>query len=504
MVLKNRRFLIFITLVFAVAVLAGCVSKTRDPAEKWQRALISQLKNKATHYQINVEFIPDKKTVRGAERVAYTNNEDVALNTVFFHLYPNAFKYKNTLPFTEEDFDKVYPEGFEPGYINIKSVKGMDGLQHDVNGSLLKIMFPEAIQPGEKNEIVIEFEVKIPPCLGRFGYGENTFNLGNWYPIMAVYDSRGWNLDPYYSVGDPFYSECAFYNVTIKAPESYVLATTGEQRGIKKENGFKIWKVAAGPVRDFAFIASDRFKVKQTRVGAVEVNSYCFDERAGEKALDYAAYALKLFSDCFGNYPYKQYSVTACDFYLGGMEYPNVVMIGERFYNDSFLEYVVVHETAHQWWYGLVGNDQIEEAWLDEALTEFSTILYYEKRYGEEKGQEVYKNFILNRYKLFGLTRPGNTRILKPLYEFQGWNDYDALVYAKGAIMIQELRKKVGEKKFEAGMRKLFREYIFDTVTTEDFVSFWEEFSGEQLKTFFEDWLLNKASKIIAPAFGRF
>ena len=206
------------------------------------------------------------------------------------------------------------------------------------------------------------------------------------------------------------------------------------------------------------------------------------------QALDHAQNALFFFNDYFGQYPYDEYCVVASDFYIGGMEYPNLVIIGVDFYSPGeFLEYVVVHETAHQWWYGLVGNNQIEEAWLDEALAEYSTLLYYEYFYGRKTGQKVYEEAIFNPYKLYEVSNtPGP--ILRPLSDFTDWKDYSAAVYYKGAIMLKELEGRMGKGNFRKHCATILKS-LYKNATTADFIKALNHVTGVDWTDYIYNWL---------------
>jgi len=203
---------------------------------------------------------------------------------------------------------------------------------------------------------------------------------------------------------------------------------------------------------------------------------------------------LKIFDELFGKYPYKHFSVAASDFFIGGMEYPKLVFIDEGIYkgNDDILEYIIVHETAHQWWYGLVGNNEIEEAWLDEALTEYSTILYYENKYGKEKRDKVYKKMILEGYDIYRhFNSKGNETILKDLGEFKNPREYQALVYCKGAMFLECLRGELGDEIFFDVLKVYFDKYKYKNATTEDFIQVCEMVSDRDLKNLFNKWLMD-------------
>ena len=139
-------------------------------------------------------------------------------------------------------------------------------------------------------------------------------------------------------------------------------------------------------------ILSDKFIINKSMCGNTSIVTYSLNEDLAVEANKIAKESIKIFNNLFGEYPYDTYSVVASDFYIGGMEYPTLVMIDNTLYDDNskfLLEYVIAHETAHQWWYSVIGNDEVDEPWLDEALTEYSTILYFENKYGKEMSQKL-------------------------------------------------------------------------------------------------------------------
>ena len=447
-------------------------------------------------YEIEATFYEDEKIIEGTEKITYVNKSSNNIKSVYFHIYPNVFKSKETVPFEEEEIDLAYIDGFEPGYIDIASVKSTKGdlsfLIIGKGNSVLKVNLDEELEPGDKTKIYIDFMLKIPPSNGRFGFGRNTINLGNWYPIAAMLDESGWNLEPYHPIGDPFFSDVANYRVIITIDQSYVVASTGNL--IKKENigGKYRWTFEVKKVRDFAMIASNKYKIIEDEIDGILVRSYYFEDESAELSLKAAKDSLGIFNKIFGKYPYRHFSVAASDFFIGGMEYPKLVFIDEGMYkgNDEILEYIIVHETAHQWWYGLVGNNEIEEAWLDEALTEYSTLLYYENKYGEDRKDKIYKKMILGVYNLYRhFNEIENETILKSLGDFKNSREYQALVYCKGAMFLQCLREELGDEVFFNALKVYFDKYKYKNATTEDFMKICEIVSDRELKDIFDKWL---------------
>lgn len=453
-----------------------------------------------TKYEIDVVFSPQERKLECKQRIKYINAEDMVFGELYFHLYPNAFEYKDKSVFPMGEMERAYPNGFSAGSIKLHNIK-MDGkiVEFSIDGysgDILMISPPNPIKPGKKVNIDMEYSIQLPNSPGRFGYGENSFNIANWYPILCVYDEKGWNVDPYYPLGDPFYSDVSNYQVTITAPQEYVVAFTGDLLETVEEGGRKTWKIQAVGVRDFAWIASDKFKVSHNRVGDTDVYSYHYTVMGGRESLDYASNALEIFNGLFGIYPYNQLSVVQTDFFIGGMEYPNLIMVDGDLYKkgaENWLEIVTVHEVAHQWWYGMVGNNQIYEAWLDEALTEYSTILYFGQLYGTDEEEAKYQE-IVNRgkyqlFRIYNAEKNVDETIHRPLYEFDDWIQYDCLVYGKGAIMIYELRNHVGDEAFFRILKEYFAANCFKNATGSDFIAACRKITGKDWEPFFVQWL---------------
>jgi hypothetical protein len=462
-------------------------------------------------YDIEVEFDPDAKRLICSQRVNYINKTGKSLTHLYFHLYPNAYKYENKPVFEKSDMVRAYPNGFSPGYLNLHKVlaagKEVEYIIDGYSDNILMIILNEDLNTGDALNIEMEYTVQLPNCLGRFGYGDNMYKIVNWYPIACVYDEKGWNLDPYYAVGDPFYSDAANYRVSIYAPADYTIAATGEHVSKKEKGDFSLWEIYAPAVRDFAWMAGNTFQTVTRKAGRTTVTSYYYTPESGEKALDYAAESLAIFNDIFGEYPYSRFEVVESDFYIGGMEYPNLIMLDHSLYEDdsSYLELIAVHETAHQWWYGLVGSNQIQDAWIDEGLTEYSTILYYGQRYGPDKEKEMYESIMgKGKYRMLSLlldiyrdaandfSNGIDETIHRPVYEFSDWKIYDLLVYGKGAMLFHSLREELGDELFFKGLQRYFQEFIFKNVKKSDLINAFNKISNDNWDEFFDRWLYDE------------
>jgi aminopeptidase N len=488
---------LFISLLLIVAVITSC-NRIRPGTD--QGILMEAGKEKVNHYSINCYYDEVEKLIKGYQQITYHNNEELILEDVFMHLYPNSFESEEIAPFSRSEFHLAYPLGFDPGFIEIHSVKteGKQGSWEytDEQRRGLRVVLPRPLAPGQSTVIELYYTVKLPRCNGRFGYSERMVKAANWYPIVAVFDEHGWNLDPYYSIGDPFYSDISNYRVTVMLPDGYTVATTGEVIKTEKQgNRLKKWSLSADNVRDFVWLASREFKTDTARVEHTTIRSYHFDNKSGDKAIEVAKEAIEIFNHLFGRYPYSNYSVVAADFFIGGMEYPGLVLISSQLYDEAnrfSLEYVVAHETAHQWWYGIVGNNQVTEAWLDEGLTEYSTILYYEQKYGAKTARTILQRLIEDRYRKFSAEgRMPRAGIYDSLDKYSDAEEYSTMVYCGGALVFDEIRRIMGDDNFFNALRTYTKSFAYENATAIDLIRIMEDLSGMELKDKVTEWIIN-------------
>ena len=449
-------------------------------------------------YIIDVELDSHNKMYMGRQTTTYVNNTDDDLEEIFFHLYPNAFKTMDSAPIL---FNKGFndPIGYIGGYIDILDISTNEAnLEYTIEGedeTLLRIELERPLEPQDKIDIYMEYEVKLPSSKDRFGYGDRVLNVGNWYPIACVYDRDGWNLEPYYKIGDPFYSDIADYKVSITTDKNTIVASSGNILTDEIKEDKRIYQIEGKLLRDFAWAASEEFKIKESKVDNTIVKLYYLDDKSTtiRHSLNAGVNAIRTFNNVFGKYPYGQYSIVMTEF-PSGMEYPGLVFISNDYFvytRKDILETVIVHETAHQWWYGLVGNNQVKEAWLDESLATYSEVIYNKEVYGKEKGKEYYNTNIRDGYDYGQRYLGDEKRVNKHLKDFSGWDEYGILVYIKGSIFFDQIRRDYGEKVLYDILNEYFEEYKFKNATTDDLIEICEEVTGDNFMKQEDMWLNN-------------
>ena len=207
--------------------------------------------------------------------------------------------------------------------------------------------------------------------------------------MIVVYDDEGWNAEIPPQDGDVTYADASFYIVQVHAPKDLTLVTTGSKVSLDEDGQAQVVTVASGPARDFYLVASPNFeKISQT-FGEVTINSYAIKQGQGWRRslrLRLRSKAIDDYGRRYAPYPYTELDIVATPNLALGIEYPGMIAITSRIYdaNNDYMEATVAHEVGHQWFYNLVGDDQLDDPWLDESLTQFATLQYFADNMGAE------------------------------------------------------------------------------------------------------------------------
>ena len=442
------------------------------------------------YYHIQVEIDPTGPSYQGHMELDYTNLETVSLDRLYLRLYPNG------------------GAGYGDGEISISNTL-LDGKPVDprlsLTNSVIEVPLAENLLPGEKTNLKMDFSGKVPvdfggedtqDAYGIFNYTEDVLALSGWYPILAVYDQDGWNLDPVKPVGDAVYSDMAYYALEITLPSSSVLAATGVELDHQLIDQKSIFHYASGPARDFFLVSSQDFVITSEVVSGVTVNVYTLGDlpKVSQYMLDVAVDSMEIFIQTFGIYPYKELDIVQAPMRnAGGVEFPGIVLIEagrSQETQNPLLATTVSHEVAHQWWYNLVGNDVIDEPWVDEALTTFSSMLYWEKMYGQGAYRNVQADFRKSYDRAVENDLQGE---INAGIDFYGQDDhargYGAFVYMKGALFFADLRQEIGDEAFFSALQNYAQVHRYGTAFGEDLLSAFETAAGRSLAEFYRVWL---------------
>ena len=452
----------------------------RDGLIPAQSALLDALSG-ASFYTIEFTIQDDILNTTGTEEVHYTNREDVPLEEIYFRLLPNVLNGDMKVASV-----RVNNQPFEPIY--------------ELENSLMRVPLYQSLQPGESVDIKIDFSVTAPTELesnyGILAYYNGVLTLAHSYPMIAVYDDEGWNAEIPPDQGDPTYADASFFIVTVDAPGELVLVGSGRELDRQDNGSRQIVTYAAGPARDFYLAASPDYEVLTRAVGDVTFNSYAPKdlESGAEMAIDVAARAFEFFGTQYAPYPYTEFDIVSTPTYALGIEYPGVIAITDRIYdmegtlsgnpNSVMMEATVAHEAGHQWFYNLVGNDQLDEPWLDESLTQFVTWQYYANQYGEG-GATGFEQSLRGRWS--GVDNQ-SIPIGLPVAAYDG-RAYSAIIYGRGAFFFEALRNELGQKEFDAFMKDYVISDSWQIGTGDILKSLAEKHCSCDLTKLFDEWV---------------
>jgi hypothetical protein len=403
-----------------------------------------------THYAITLTVSADLSQVEGQQRVTFVNQETTALDQVYFQLFPNSPRYGGQLDLRDV---RVGGQSVETAL--------------ETESTALAVPLAPALSPGDAAVIDLAYTVTLPagaPGYNPFGYHDGVLALANVYPLIPAYDESGWRLAPALDFGDTVFSDVALYDVTITGPAGQVLAASGVCQLAAgpatpvavADAATATWRCASGPMRDFMAALSEDYVVASRDVDGVRVSAYSLsaDAAAGEQAAEIAAEAVRVFQELVGPYPYRELDVVEAATTIGGMEYPGLVVIDPSHYaSGADLEFITVHEIAHQWWYGLVGSDPYHAAWIDEGLTQYMTVLYARAVHGEDAAEDQLAEFSA-RYA--GLQAAGaDAPIDRPLEEYAR-QQYLDVVYGKAPLFFDAVHGAAGDEAFRRFLRDYF------------------------------------------------
>lgn len=439
--------------------------------------------NKKCRYEISINLNSDM-TADCTLDLNYVNNSGEEVKQLVFFLSANAFsKDTENKPIYKEYLSEAYPYGVNYGGIEIKEViasnKKCEFSFLDGDKTLLCVDLETPLSHGEEREVFISFDVVIPNVKHRFGYGENTINLTGFYPTLCVFENGEYYKNKYYPSGDPFYSEVADYLVNLTLPSIYSVASSMKATSTSVMGSLTKYTYERQSVRDIAFIISDEFNILKETKNGVNVSYYYFEDENPEKSLKTAVNCIDWFSNNFSKYPYGEYVVCESDFLYGGMEYPCLSMIDSTL-NGFDKDYCIAHETAHQWWYALVGNNECEEGYIDEGLTEYSTALFISNypEYNHTKNDLIKSaktSYLDVRKALLNGGHKSAPIMKKNLGEFSSDLEYVSICYYRSELMFNELNNYMGDKKFFKFLKEIIKRYKYKNINTENLLSLAEK-----------------------------
>lgn len=407
----------------------------------------------APSYTVNLSSNTDGTGWTGHESATFTNASATALSEVYLRLWDNYHGTCSAMPIT------------------VSNLTGGTAGALSVGCTALQVTLPTPLAQGQSATIGFDLGITVPDGADRFGHDGAFSFVGNALPVLAVKDGSGWHLDPYTNNGESFYSLAADFKVTLDHPNNLLIPATGTSTDTPGSSGRTVTTATASKVRDFAWAAGPFSKISGTSAAGTAVNVYSVSGISSSDAqsmLSTAKTAVDTHAARFGAYPYGELdAVIDNNYWFGGMEYPGFVL-------DLVSTTALTHEIGHQWWYGIVGDDEYNSPWLDEAFTDYATDLALNKT-GTNCWNSV--SWASSAEKITN----------SMAYWDANSSRYSTVVYGYGKCALHDLRRVLGD----TVMAKLLKDYASShwygvsttaefkaaaqAATTTDLTSFWTQ-----------------------------
>ncbi len=502
-------------------------------------------------YRIQVRLDPKAKQLNGQERITWCNPSQDHVGELWFHLYLNGFKNSHS---TFQKNRGLRPGTNESvfGWVDVVSLrldsgadlaKGMTFEQPDDGNNddqtVLKVRLPEPVPPGGQVSVRLSFRAQLPDLRVRTGHCKGTFMVAQWFPKLGVYEpagmrgrtTGGWNCHQFHPNSE-FYADYGHYSAEITIPSSFRIGASGQLRW-KKDNGKgeSTYLYEEDNIHDFTWTAGpDYVVIKKTFSGQSDVSEAEYQQTAAlldrpleevrlsdvdltflmqpnhlgqfERYEGATRLALKWYGLWYGRYPYKTFTVVdPVAAGGGGMEYPTLITAGTAqllsyppFDRIRLPETVTVHEAGHQWWYGMVGNNEFEEAWLDEGINSYSAGRAMERGDG---GRGMMVQFLgldlteLDTIRLQNSPFRMYDTSLQSAWSYQ--SGYSFYSYTKPELMLRTLENYLGKRTMARIMRTYHERWRFRHPASQDFIAVANEVSGQDLNWYFDQFLKGSA-----------
>ena len=510
------------------AFLVLAVALTRAPAADAQ-----PLSPRNANYTIDVKLDTRARTLSARETLVWTNITSATTNELQFHLYYNAWRnhdstwmrehrhtawWQNVASLRDEDFaaidiSSLTLTGSSAPLDLTKQMRFIapdDGNEDD--RTVMAVTLPEPVGPGETITLDIAFTAKIPRPFARTGVVGNYFFIAQWFPKIGVLDATGkWNCHQFH-VGTEFFADFGVYDVRMTVPRGWPLAATGRQRArTDNADGTTTYHYFQEDVHDFAWTTSPDFLEVRERfehpgLPPVDMRLMLQPEHASQAArhFDSARATLRLLwrmvrrLSVRPSHP-RRPSVAERDRRHG---VPNAFHGGTRWWmprGDTYVEDTVVHETGHQWFYGIVATNEFEDAWMDEGINQYANARVMAEEFAD--GRHVLRllggfvPWVLEDVRWDRLVdgqympdyRSSPTVDIQATPSFRYWPlTSGPMTYTKGALWLHTLERALGWTTVQQILAAFVERWKFKHPKPGDLFQVANEVSGRDLTPFFD------------------
>jgi hypothetical protein len=482
------------------------------------------------NYDIDVTLDPATRTLTGTEVITWKNPGQIPAYSLRLHLYWNAFRNTNSTWLKQRQLAGDHALGGAPaddfGYTQITGMTFIraDGSEVDLpnfrhispddqnrdDRSLAAADLPDAVPPGQSMKVRVQWTGRFPKNFDRTGAIGQFFFVSQWFPKLGVFGDGGWVARQFFANSE-FFSDFGRYDVRITVPSGWVVGATGVEQSRTPNGNQTTHRYVQDRVHDFAWTTSPDFLDRTERfehpgLPPVHMRLLLQPEHAhlAERHFAAAAATLRYYGEWFGPYPYPSLTIVdpAWQSESGGMEYPTIFTGGTRWLapaqsNDP--EYVVIHEVGHQWWQGMVANNEVEHAWLDEGINEYADSrvqsVAFQPNYFV---QRFFGGFIPWQYRDIPLTRATDTNYMNTFRRapdrdpmatptFLLWpGTHQNLSYHKAALVLHTLERMHTWEVMQRVFATFFQRWQYRHPTPDDFFAVLDEVTRQDHEPFID------------------
>jgi hypothetical protein len=432
-------------------------------------------------YMIEVTISEDLKQIEGKTEILVVNSSNVDLKDLALHFYPILF-------------------GADAEIKDIKVNGTQTRSEYPITQGIIMVPLDKPLFPGEAAVLSLSFSYSMPIDSSSnymiFGNSPGQVTLAHFYPMLAALDDGGWHTENPPKYGDVTYTEAAFYQVRVHAPSDVVIVASGNETNTENTPTTQTREYVIGPAHDFFLAAAKDYKTFTTQADDIRVR--CFALASGQdgcrQASNIAKNALQFFNEVIGPYPYSDFVIMATHTDALGVEYPGVIAINQNLSNmesgstdtqqNKYLNSTVVHEVGHQWFYNLIGNDQVNEPWIDESTTQFITYLYFRVEAGQSAGIELLNSFQTRSDRVNDPTIP----IGKPVAAYTP-EEYGAVIYGKGPLLLHDIEDQIGSEAMLNFLSAMYQHYQWQNIDTQEMEQGLEASCSCDLQPLFSEWI---------------
>ncbi len=470
-----------------------------DPAEllaikpELREDVAASLPAGMTEYTIDLTYLKDSSgdgfEISGQVSATVTNTTGEPLDELPFRLYANR------------------PSASDMMVITAVTVADREAdWELSVDNSVATVALASELQPDERITVSMDFTLQVPvdepSHYGILNYStaNDTTVLVHWYPVLAGRDpNTGWMLKPVSVYGDPVFTNAAMYNVTITAPTDSTFITSGVETGrVERSDGWMEISYNAKPSRDFVIVESGALEPVTTEHDGTSITSWHMPNHApaGEAVAQWTENSLAVFNPLLGEYPWVQLQAVEADVYnAAAVELPQMFIMGSSYYRNpnlneqpGYFEFTVAHEAVHMWFYSLVGNNQYDDAFIDEGLTNYlSGDVYFRQQYDERTGDVAYEAFL---YRPFQRMVEQNADVIVdfPTDDFPTGNAYVSAVYTKAPLGFRALHMAMGDEAFFGALQEYVDTYRFRVATPEALEAILQSHTDVDIRAIWSHW----------------